>query len=156
MNARAHPLVTQPTPDPNTGLLVEVLAELRAIRAALEAQRPVSRLGRADRTRLAAILPAVSGVLGSELFTVRDLFESEAVAIRLVLRDVNRKQIGRLLARGEGQAIDRYLVQRDGSELNVTLWRIVQVHGFPEVSKPQGSPIGAPRSGLMGGKELHR
>lgn len=154
MNPRAHPLATQPTPDPNTGLLVEVLAELRAIRTALETPRPVSTLTRSDRARLAAILPAVGGVLGSELFTVRDLFESAAAAIRLVLHGMNRKQIGRLLARGEGQAVDGYLVQRDGSELGVILWRIVQVHGFPEVSKPQGSPIGAPRSGLMGGKEI--
>jgi hypothetical protein len=132
---RRDPIASQPTPDTHTAILLAMLGELRALRAVLEAQRPVSTLSRPDRARLAAILPAIGGALGSELFTVRDLFESDAAAIRLVLDGATRIQIGRLLARGEGHPIDGYLVQRDGSELNVILWRIVQINGFQEVSK---------------------
>jgi hypothetical protein len=58
---------------------------------------------------------------------VRELFESDTAALRLVLRAVNAKQVGRLLRRGEGQAIDGYLIQRDGTELHAVLWRVVQI-----------------------------
>lgn len=111
-----------------------VLDALRAIRAALEQRPRPSHLTRGDRDRLAAILPAAGGVFGSELFLTRDLFASEAAALRLVLRGLNPMQVGRLFRRADGQAIDGYLMQRVGCELNTALWRIVRVHGFPEVS----------------------
>jgi len=55
----------------------------------------------------------------------RDLFESDAAAVKLVTRGLNVRQVGRLFRRGEGQAIDGYAIQRDGAELNAILWRIL-------------------------------
>lgn len=103
-----------------------VLAELRAIRQLLERQQRPSSLTRADRTALARLLPAVGGVFGSDLFMVRELFESTAAAVRLVLEGCNPKQVGRLLRRAEGVPIAGLMVQRDGSELHAALWRIVR------------------------------
>jgi hypothetical protein len=81
----------------------EVLAELRAIRVALERpQRPPSVLTRADRGMLERLLPTIAGALGSEPFASRDLAVDSAPGLRLALRDLSVKQIGKLLARAEG------------------------------------------------------
>jgi hypothetical protein len=103
-----------------------VLDELRAIRAALERPREVSPMTRADRTKLAALLPALAGALGSEPFASRDLVADDAApALRVVLKGLTVKQIGRLLARAEGMPINRLMVERYGVEINVMLWRVV-------------------------------
>jgi hypothetical protein len=104
----------------------DVLTELRAIRVALELRRP-SPLTRADRDRLATLLPAVGGVYGSEPFSSRDLVEDSRPAVRLVVRGLGAKQIGRLCARADGIPIDGLMVQKQGVEFQVTLWRIVRV-----------------------------
>ncbi len=102
------------------------LFELRAIRRLLEGQHKPA-LSRADRHTLARILPAIAGALGSALFTSRELLEHDSPALRLVLDGFNAKQIGRLLRRAEGYAVDRFMVQRAGVELNVILWQLVRV-----------------------------
>ena len=80
---------------PNAVSLRDILDELRLIRQAIERPRPESSLSRADRVTLARLLlPPVAGVRGSELFLVRDLFESDAVALGLVLRGLNARQVG--------------------------------------------------------------
>ena len=112
---------------PPGATLDDVVAELRAIRQLLEAAaRPSCSLSRSDRATLARLLPPIAGVFGSELFLVRDLFDSDAPALRLVLSGLTTNQVGRLFRRGEWQAIDGYLVQSEGSELNTVLWRVVQ------------------------------
>jgi hypothetical protein len=106
-----------------------VLAELRAIHVLLERQhqRRPSTMTRTDRTRLAAMLPAIAGALGSEPFASRDLVADDAApALRVVCRTLSIRQIGKLLARAEGMPIDEWLVERCGVEINVTLWRIVR------------------------------
>jgi hypothetical protein len=110
----------------------EMMAELQAIRGLLE-QRSRPGLSRIDRARLARMLPAIAGVYGSDLFVTRELFERDAPAIRLVLAGLNPKQVGRLFARADGQPIDGYLIESQGSETNVRLWRVMQVDGFPAV-----------------------
>lgn len=102
-----------------------ILAELRAIRLVLARQARPTSLTRADRDRLAAILPATAGLKGSELFTARELLEDDAPALRLVLAGLSAKQIGRLLQRAEGRPIDGYTVQHDGSEAGANLWRVL-------------------------------
>jgi hypothetical protein len=72
------------------------------------------------------LLPAAGGVFGSEPFLTRDLFESDAAAVKVVTCGLNVRQVGRLFRRGEGQAIDGYMIQRDGEELNAILWRILK------------------------------
>jgi hypothetical protein len=64
-------------------------------------------------------------VFGSDPFLVRGLFERAAAAIRLVLADLNAKQVGRLFRRARGQPVEGYLVQHDGAELHVNLWRVL-------------------------------
>jgi hypothetical protein len=112
-------------------LLVELVAEVRGLREDLKtSDRPVigsSSLSRADRARLARLLPAIGGALGSEEFTSRDLGCHSSSGLRLVLRGLSVKQIGRLLARADGLAIDGWLVERRGIEINVALWRVVAV-----------------------------
>jgi hypothetical protein len=109
----------------SVALLRELVAEVRALRRAIERQTPARSLTRGDRVHLAAILPAVAGVQGSELFTARELLEDDAPALRLVLAGLSAKQIGRLLHRAEGRAFDGYTVQRDGSEAGASLWRVL-------------------------------
>ena len=87
-------------PDPIVSLLREQTALLERICRALEHQSRPSHLTRGDRGRLAAILPAAGGVFGSELFLTRDLFASEATALRLVLRGPNVKQVHRFCSAG--------------------------------------------------------
>ena len=127
--------------DPLEAILRELVAEVRGLRADLARQPRASTLTREDRARLAAILPAAGGVFGPELFLTRDLFASESAALQLVLDGLTAKQLGRLFRRADGQAIDGYLIQRDGSELNTALWRIVAVHGFLEVSNRTVPPL---------------
>jgi hypothetical protein len=113
--------------------------ELRGLREDLAHPRqPSSPLSRADRERLATLLPAIGGVFGSDVFLVRELFESEASALTLVLRGLNARQVGRLLRRAADQVIDGYLIQRHGHELHATLWCVAQV---PEFSTVRNLPV---------------
>jgi hypothetical protein len=107
--------------------LVRQTDMLAAIRQALEQQRRPSSLSRRDRELLVAMLPAVAGALGSDPFASRDLAADSSPGLRLVLRDLSVKQIGRLLARAEGIPIEGWLVERCGVEINVALWRVVAV-----------------------------
>jgi hypothetical protein len=135
-NHVAH--VTDPTAATTDDIMRELLA-LRVLVERLVSKRP-EPLTRADHDRLAKILPAVGGVFGSEWFLVRELFASPAAAVRLVLRGLNARQVGRLLRRGEGVVVDGYLVQRGGIELHARLARIVQVQEFPDVRNLLVSP----------------
>src|SRR5687767_14521074 len=71
-------------------LLHELVAEVRGLRQDLRARTP-SSLSRSDRLALSRILPAIGGVIGSELFAVRELFASEAPALRVVLPGLTAK-----------------------------------------------------------------
>ena len=103
------------------------LAELQRIRQLLEQQRRPSHLTRGDRDKLTRILPAIAGALGSELFTARELLDQDAPALRLVLADLNARQVGRLLQRAEGENLEGFTVHRDGSEVGAVLWRVLAV-----------------------------
>jgi hypothetical protein len=119
--------------DPVADLLRELVWEVRGLRADLTVRREPARhaLSRADLALLGRLLPAWAGTHGSdEQLTSRDLAADPAPAMRLVLRGLSVKQIGRLLARADGIPIGGYLVERCGIEINVTLWRVVAVsHG---------------------------
>lgn len=124
-------------------LLREILAELKGLREDLAASRlpgVQTSLTRADRALLARLLPAAGGAIGSVPFLVRELFEDDSAALHLVLRGLNAKGIGRLLRRAAGQAIDGYLVEEVGAELNTTLWRVVQAPGFLGNENPAVPP----------------
>ena len=105
--------------------LGELLAEVREIRRLLEDRPRPAPLSRADQLRLARILPAIAGAFGSDLFTSRDL-PAEA-GVRVVLRGLSIKQVGKLFSRGAGIPINGLVIERVGIEINVTLWRVVAV-----------------------------
>jgi hypothetical protein len=106
-------------------LLRAMLAELQAIRAAVEQPRRPLTVTRADRAYLVRLLPAVGGVFGSESFAARDLLEHDSAAVRLVVDGSTAKKLGQLLRRAEGHPIDGLMVERSGIELGVVLWQIV-------------------------------
>jgi hypothetical protein len=133
MAATLAPVARRSTPDPESaelGVLRAILDVQRQILAALERQqRPAVTLNRADRALLAKLLPPIGGVFSSELTLVREMFASEAPAMRVALRGLTPSKVGQLFGRGDGQVIDGYAVQSDGTEENVTLWRVVRVSG---------------------------
>ena len=114
--------------------LQTAVAALTARVAVLEQDRrqepPGNRLRRADRARLARLLPAIAGALGSEPFTVAELFEHAAVRLVLDGSSENRSepgrraQVGRLLERAIGLPVDGYVVARVGTELHRRLWTV--------------------------------
>jgi hypothetical protein len=144
----AHARVTGSEPvSPIEALLRELVTEVKGLRADLTRDGRRSHLTRADRDRLAQILPAIAGALGSEPFASRDLSDASP-GLRVVLRGLSVKQIGRLLSRAEGVPIDGWLVERCGIEINVALWRVVAT-----VSHRLESGIGLARSGSISAGE---
>jgi hypothetical protein len=123
--------------DPLLAALLEVLiAEVRGLRADLARdRRPRRVLSRADCAYLSRLLPVIAGVF-NEPFLTRDLFESDAPALRFVLQGWTPIRIGRLFQRAEGEVIDGHVIERDGAELHATLWRVLLVpgSGLPTVS----------------------
>ena len=95
--------------------------------ALLERQRPPSHLTRRDRDRLAAILPVIAAHLGSEPILTRDILEDGSPALRLVVKSLSARSLGRLLQRAEGAAIGGYTVERAGMAAGAVLWRILAV-----------------------------
>jgi hypothetical protein len=107
-------------------LLRELIAEVRGLRADLRQVRPaLSSLTREDRERLAAILPAIAGALGSEPFTSRDVIEDEAPAVRVVRKGLTVKALSKLFVRGLDVPIDGLMIQKAGAEFGVVAWRVV-------------------------------
>ena len=113
--------------------LDDVLTELHGLRALLQDRGP-SRLSRADRDRLGAILPVVVASLGSSPFLVRELLHLDSVGLRLVLAGLSGKALGRLLRRGEGQPVNGLVVEQVGVEAGSALWKVSKV--LSEVSGP--------------------
>ena len=103
----------------------DVLRELRQIRHLLEQRRRPSALSREDREMLKRILPVLGATFGGDTFSSRDAIESEASGLRLVLRGVSVKQLGKLLARAVDVLIDGLMVRKQGVECHVTAWQIV-------------------------------
>jgi hypothetical protein len=124
-------------------LLADLLVEIRGLRADLnthvkvgKAYRSGTLLSRSDLALLGRLLPVIGATVGSEPFLVRDLFEHPSAALRLVFRKLNTRQVGRLLRRAEGQAVDGYLVEQTGDELGAKLWRVAKFLGNEKVSVP--------------------
>ena len=110
-------------------LLRALVAEVQGLRADLRdhgsRRTATPALSRADRARLARMLPAIAGVYGPDTFSSRDLAEDTAAAVRLVVRGLSVKQIGKLCARANGIPIHGLMVRKQDKECQVTLWQIV-------------------------------
>jgi hypothetical protein len=120
--ARAAPPST--VDDPIVDRLDTLIAEIRGLREVLaqaRSPRPAT-LSRADRDRLARLLPAIAGAIGSDNEqTAAELLEIPAV--RLVV-DLDAAALGRLLRRATGIPIAGYVVTRGTTELQRVLWTV--------------------------------
>ena len=139
---RSPAAVSAAAPDPVEALLRELVEQVRGLRADLAERRPATSLSRVDRERLARLLPAIGGTLGSEPFNSSEICEHDAAALRLGRAGLTAKQLGRLLRRAVGTPVGGYLVERLGEEAGAVLWRVVQVPEFLEVENlfvPRGA-----------------
>ena len=110
---------------PGAVSLADILAELQLIRQANEGQqRQPSTLSRGDRATLARLLPVLGATYGEDGFTSRDCAEDEVPGLRLVVRQMSAKAIGKLLARADGVAINALTVQRQRTEFQVIVWHV--------------------------------
>jgi hypothetical protein len=110
----------------------DLVHEIRLLRSAIESlsahmeQARPSTFSKADRVKLERLLPAIADVFSDgEFFTSRELIDHPAPGLRMLLSGLSTKQVGRLFTRADGTAIGGFKVQRVGSELNRTLWRVV-------------------------------
>jgi hypothetical protein len=111
----------------------DVLHELRDRLAALErrldaleasAASTCRRLRPTDRDRLARLLPAIIGALGSQPFAVREL---QGPAVALAAAGLSPRSIGRLFLRADGLPVAGFVVLRVGDEGGCALWSVRQV-----------------------------
>jgi hypothetical protein len=101
-------------------LLRELITEIRGLRQAYERQSRRPSITREDLQRLASLLPAIETAFTDHPFTAKEVHE----ALQGLTRTLSVKSLGRLLLRGEGLAIDGYVIERLGTECNRTLWRL--------------------------------
>jgi hypothetical protein len=94
-------------PDALIDRVATLEVQVRALEAA-EQQRRLARLRPGDARRLSRLLSVVAPLLGLDAFMAEYLWSVQDANVRLVLRDLSIKQIGRLLARGEGIEFDGY------------------------------------------------
>jgi hypothetical protein len=105
--------------------LAAEVADLRARVEVLEAgRRPTDRLSRADRERLAAILPTIAAELGSEPFVISEL---AGPGVALACANLSRRSVGKLFHRGEGVNIAGFVIDRIGNEHGCVLWQVRRV-----------------------------
>ena len=118
--------------EPAPGWAAELLAEMRALRLAVERQQQGQRsVRRADRAVLERLLPVIAAVHGSEEFLSADLVEADAPGLRLVCAGISARSMGRLLRRTAGNPVGGYMVERLGLVAGVAIWRVVAVPEFP-------------------------
>ena len=112
-----------------------LVAELRALRVAIAdlradlARQTRHRMTERDRRRLLQLLPVLIGAYGSDWFLCRDVFSHPSGAVRFIVHgmDLTPVRLGRLLLRGEGEAVDGYRIERGDIEINTHLWRVVAI-----------------------------
>ena len=112
----------RPTDDPGetAGLLRDLLAEMRAIRAVVEG-RDKAQLSRMDLDVLAVLLPAISSTFGDVEFRACEVLEDPM--LRRFVPTMNTRRLGHLLQRAEGVDIAGVSCQRIGKEHRSILWR---------------------------------
>lgn len=107
-------------------LLETLIDEVRQLRVEMLEHQGRRTLSRADRATLEQLLPPIAGALDSELFLASDLFEHPSAALRLAIRALTPKKVGRLFKRGAGYAVGGYVVRSDGIEAGAHLWRVTR------------------------------
>jgi hypothetical protein len=128
------------TPDHGTeALLRELVAEVRGLRALIEASRPTSRrtsLCAADAPRLQHLLLAANDACGDAIWPATEL-----VALGLVNADLARaleahlpksgngglRRLGRFLSRCAGHGVEGLCLLRVGEDRCGALWQVKRV-----------------------------
>jgi hypothetical protein len=132
-----------------TTTLDDVLAAVLEIKALLEGRRAGGGLSRADKAQLEALLPVVAGVFGSKSFLIKELLQTDAAGLKLVLGSSSAKALGRLLRRGEGHTVAGLVVERLGQEGGTAIWKISKVvSGLSEGSETPAVSRRDPGGGL--------
>lgn len=105
-------------------LLLEILGELRAIRAAI-APGPHAPL----EPGAEALVLAISAHAGDLLFCARELVEHSRLraAIVAAVGELNSRRLGRLLRRLEGREIAGVRIERVGEDRDGVAWRVSRV-----------------------------
>jgi hypothetical protein len=121
------------------GQVLELVAAVLRVEAKLDRllaqRRPASTLSREDYTRLARLLPALGGAIGSEPFIASEVIEHDSPAVRVGCRGMNARQLGRLLRRATGQPVAGLVVERLATEAGAVVWRVLRAE-FPENKNP--------------------
>lgn len=101
--------------------LARIEARLDRLEHGIVAGRP--RLSRADLDVLRRLLPAIAAAIGSEPFLASEL--EEHAGPRIASAGLSARQIGRLLKRATGIAVDGFQVERLAVEAGAVVWRVV-------------------------------
>ena len=113
--------------DPHLAALLEILTEIRGLRADLiRDRRPRRELSRADRDRLSHLLPAIAATKGSEEFVVSELAGHAPLRLVVDRLQLTTVQVGQLFDRATGVPVAGYVVERRQFELHRRLWRVVK------------------------------
>ena len=92
--------------------------------AAVQVAKPLSE---ADSGRLLTLLPEIAAAIGDAPFLVDDLRERAGIdaALALVLRDIDARRFGHLMARAAGHTVAGNRVERVRETRDGVVWRVV-------------------------------
>lgn len=109
---------------PPTVAALQATVDALARRVQAIEERLRASLSRADRERLARLLPAWSGTLGSSWMTAREVVEHPSPALRLTVGGLNARSLGRLASRATGIPVGGLVIESGGMEGGVGLWSV--------------------------------
>jgi hypothetical protein len=115
------------TDDPRNDFsaVLAVLGEINARLDRIESKlAPRQELRPSDSAILAKVLPALGGKFGSSVFTTKEVLSDPV--FKELFGSLNRKQVGKLLARSVHRDIGGLCVSRVSMEDNVALWSVVR------------------------------
>jgi hypothetical protein len=115
---------------PSTLPAVDVAAlarEVAELRRRMDVYEQRAGLSAADVERLTKILPAISGLIGSNEFMVRDVMTARSIA--MVFEGLSARSLGRLFRRAERRPIDGLIVEQYAEEAGQVLWTVREIIG---------------------------
>lgn len=135
--------VAQPGQPDTQAVQVQILDELRAIRALLERRQPTE-----PDEAAAQLLGAIWVAVADRAFSSRELLKHAAMPQATLLRDaivaavgaLNAKRLGKLLKRVEGRTLGDRSVIRVGEDREGAIWQVRSDRGFAGVKPPNTPP----------------
>jgi hypothetical protein len=110
-------------------LLLEVLAEVRALRASIGELRAALPDRRAPDAKGEALLRAIYEHAGGRPFSVTELMRHAAVLVgaaelQEVIKGMNGKRLGRALRRLRDRELGGFVLYREGEDSGGAIWRV--------------------------------